>query len=188
MGGPATLLVIGIHREELAFGTAVAAGLDPRQVEVLAIPDGLSGRRPRPDQRFQYDTLHRALYRQLLSYVRPHHRLLLDLHTGTDPDGLCADIYCRDIGRLKGILAGLTLPGPAPRLFALGQGGEGESAETVIPDEIWCNPAFLYVGLEVYLPQAGAGRDIDQAYGRALVGALCAALAADLSVAPTVLP
>lgn len=28
MAGPATLLVVGIHREELAFGAAVAAGLE----------------------------------------------------------------------------------------------------------------------------------------------------------------
>lgn len=43
------LVVIGIHREELVFGREVAAGLAPDEAEVLEIPDGLSGRRPRPD-------------------------------------------------------------------------------------------------------------------------------------------
>jgi len=70
MSRPATLLVIGIHREELAFGQAVAASLDPASVQVLAIPDGLSGRHPRSDQGFHWDTLHRVFYLQLRPHVR----------------------------------------------------------------------------------------------------------------------
>ncbi|QTR49291.1 FeoC-like transcriptional regulator [Candidatus Thiothrix anitrata] len=40
------LLVIGIHREERAFGEAVASSLDPTLFDVLVIPDGLSGQHP----------------------------------------------------------------------------------------------------------------------------------------------
>ncbi len=174
MQGPATLLVIGIHREELAFGMAVASGLDRQRVDVLTITEGLSGRHPRQDQRFHYDTLHRELYLQLLPHVRAHHTILVDLHTGLDPQGPCADLYSRDIGRLAGLLA----PAPAlavpPRLFSLGEENGHPSAATVIPPDIWRSPRFLYVGLEIYLPQAGAGRREDQDYARAIITALAA--------------
>ncbi|MCD6706526.1 MAG: hypothetical protein LT080_08755 [Thiobacillus sp.] len=56
MNRPRALLVVGIHREERGFGEAVAAGLDRRLIDVLVIPEGLSGRHPRQDQRFYFDT------------------------------------------------------------------------------------------------------------------------------------
>lgn len=68
--GADTLLVIGVHRTELAFGRAVAAALAPGQVDLLEIPEGLSGAHPRPDEVFRYQTLHSALYGQLLAHVR----------------------------------------------------------------------------------------------------------------------
>jgi len=169
---PPILLVIGIHREELAYGRAVAAGLDPARTEVLEIPDGLSGVRPRPDQRFRYDTLHQALYRQLLAHIRPGHRILLDLHTGQDETGPCSDLYCHERGRLKGVLARAILPAPAPRLFALGHCTDGHCAETIIPPTLWRNSHFLYVGMEIYLPAPGNIGMGDVAYGRGLVQAL----------------
>lgn len=46
MPGTRTLLVIGIHREELAFGRDVVQGLEVEDLDVLEIPEGLSGRRP----------------------------------------------------------------------------------------------------------------------------------------------
>lgn len=101
-----TLLVIGVHREERAFGEAVAAGLYGR-VDVLAIEDGLSGRRPRPDQRFHYDTLHRALYRQLPAHAAGHYELLVDLHSGLDRAGPSADLICAEPERLAGVTARL---------------------------------------------------------------------------------
>jgi hypothetical protein len=45
-----------MHREELAFGERVAAtlarGNQPRGLDVLRIPEGISGRQPRADQRY----------------------------------------------------------------------------------------------------------------------------------------
>jgi hypothetical protein len=164
-----TLLVIGIHREELAFGDAVAAGLDRRRFDVLRIPEGISGRHPRPDQRFHFDTLHRALYLQLLPHIQTRHEQVIDLHTGLDPHGPCADIYSRDTAWLAESLAKAGGLQPAPRLISLLPADGVTSAETVIPPEIWRNPHFLYVGVEIYLPEAGAGRLIDQNYARALV-------------------
>lgn len=167
---PRTLLVVGIHREELAFGAAVAAGMDRRHLDVLTITEGLSGRRPRPDQRFHYDTLHRALYLQLIPHVQKRHELVIDLHTGLDPQGPCADIYCRDTARLARLLADI----PRARLIPLEQSERGPNSATVIPAEVWRNPHFLYVGLEIYLPEPGAGRPLDQDYARTLIEAMAA--------------
>lgn len=169
---PATLLVIGIHREELAFGSAVAAGLDRQRIDVLTIDHGLSGRRPRADQRFHYDTLHRALYLQLLAHVRDHHRLVIDLHTGIDSGAPCADLFSRDIPRIAAVLARAQDLARRPRLIPLGAAQEGTCAETIIPEEVWNSTRFLYVGLEIYLPETGAGRAEDLAYARALIGTL----------------
>ncbi len=155
-----TLLVIGIHREELAFGQVVAAGLADAPIDVLTIPEGLPGRHPRPDERFRHDTLHRELYLQLLPHARGR-RLLIDLHSGIDPQGPGADIYCR-----------------APeRLVRLGAAGAGRfpSGSTIILAEVWQNPHCLYVGLEIYLPAPGTGGAADQAYASALVRALATA-------------
>jgi hypothetical protein len=167
-----TLLVIGIHREELAFGEAVAAGLDRGRFDVLKIPEGLSGRHPRADQRFHFDTLHRELYLQLLPHIQPRHTRVIDLHTGLDPQGPCADIYSRDTARLAENLAQVDDIQPAPRLISLTPSDTTPSAETVIPPEVWRNPRFLYVGVEIYLPEAGAGRQIDRKYACALLNAL----------------
>lgn len=173
------LLVVGIHREELAFGDAVAARLDASCVDVLRIDEGLSGRRPRADERFRYDTLHRALYLQLLAHVQSHHRLLIDLHTGLDADGPCADLYSRDPARLSVALSDANLQ-PAPRLYDLlgedhrNEAAHGGQARTVIPAEVWRKPRFLYVGLESYLPAASTWSTADLDYARSIVRLLCA--------------
>lgn len=183
MAGPASLLVIGIHREELAFGEQVAAGLDPARVAVLRIGEGLSGRRPRPDERFHYDTLHRELYHQLLVHVRRGgYHLVIDLHTGLDRDGPCADLYCRDDALLACVeraqarsgLGGAGRSRYIPFLPPVGTPANGDDphAAGVMPEQVWNNPAFRYVGLEVYLSEnrpAGA-REWD--YARDLVNLL----------------
>lgn len=169
---PQTLLIIGIHREELAFGAAVAAVVDRGRIDVLTIPDGLAGQRPRADQRLRYQAVHEALYRQLPSHVRPQHRLVVDLHTGIDERAPCADIYTSDPARVAGLLARADTPVAAPRLIALGNSTDGPTAQTVIPPEIWRHPRFLYVGLEIYVPASGTVRDVDVEYARTLVDAL----------------
>ncbi|MDD3529666.1 MAG: hypothetical protein PHS77_07285 [Gallionellaceae bacterium] len=180
------LLVIGIHREERAFGEAVAAGLSRRNLDVLAIEDGLSGRRPRPDQRFQYDTLHRALYGQLPSHVLGHYAMLIDLHTGLDRRSPCADLMCVDTGRLAGLADAVDIAAPGVREMRPGQvrliqlcGGPPGAmvAETVIPESVWRNPQFLYVGVEVYLTEPGVGTPDQQSFAIQLVGALAGLLA-----------
>ncbi|MFT3717436.1 hypothetical protein [Pseudorhodoferax sp.] len=151
------LVVIGIHREELAFGREVVAELAPDEAQVLEVPDGLSGRRPRPDQCFRYDLTHEALYLQLLPHMRGRHRLLIDLHVGADRDGPCADLMCGDAvlaERLRNALA----RGPAGvRVIQLGS-PDAVPTRTVIPQQIWRNPAFFYLCMEIYLAADGSAR------------------------------
>lgn len=182
MAAPAVLLVIGIHREELPFGEIVAADLDRGEIEVLAIPEGLPGRRPRPDQHFRYATLHRELYLQLLPHVTGRHRLMIDLHTGVDPEGPCADVYCRDEGMRACLTSALARRGGPPvRLVGLGPAQGSPTAvdpnaerlpyaATVIPERVWNNEAFGYVGLEIYLAQPGRGQPDEWAFARDLIG------------------
>jgi hypothetical protein len=139
------------------------------------ITDGLSGRRPRADQRFVFDTLHRALYLQLLPHVLERHELLIDLHTGLDNRGPCADLYSRDAGRLFALLENAGDLQPPPRVVSLLPNGAGTCAATSVPAEIWRNPRFLYIGLEIYLREPGEGRAADRAYARVLIEALAPA-------------
>mgnify|MGYP001232405946 CR=1 FL=1 len=158
-GGPPVLLLIGIHREELEFGRAAARGMDEGEVAVLEIPEGLSGRRPLPDDSFRYDALHRALYRQLPPHVVGRHRLLIDLHTGFDHLGPSADLICADLELLARLRRAIDddprLSARNIRLIPLGD-ADSTHARTVIPAQVWNNPAFRYLGMEIYLPEGGA--------------------------------
>lgn len=182
------LLVIGIHREELAFGKAVAEMLKDPQIDVLAIPEGLTGRHPLPNEVFHSEALHGELYRQLIPHMNGR-RLLIDLHTGLNPAGTCADIYCSQPEKFAGInvdsaidadsgvdaATAITHVAQTPRLVRLGGGGEGEPmlrGRTIIPKAVWQNPNCLYAGLEVYLTQSGQGSLAEQQYALQLITAM----------------
>lgn len=194
MAAPAApvLVVIGIHREELAFGREVAAALAPDEADVLEIPDGLSGRRPRPDQCFRYDLAHEALYLQLLPHMRGRHRLLVDLHVGADRDGPCADLMCGDVALAERLEAALVHGAPATgasangvRVIRLGA-VDAIPTRTVIPERVWRNPAFLYLCMEIYLPDDGSARPQAVALARRLIGlaAQCVVCGGDAVAAP----
>lgn len=154
-----TLLVIGVHREELAFGRSVANSLDREQVEVLEIPEGLSGRRPLPDQLFRYEAVHQALYLQLLPHACGHYSLLIDLHTGFDTHGPSADLITADQSLLQCLKTTLeqALNDRTERVRVVRLGTRGtEATRTVIPKQIWNNQNFVYVGIELYLPDQRA--------------------------------
>lgn len=156
-----TLLVVGIHREERAFGEAVAATLDGEPVDVLVIPEGLSGRRPRPDQHFHYDVLHRELYLQLVPYAAGRYALLVDLHTGRDAQGPSADLISGDAGLLAELRSAIArdaaLTGREIGFVALGEGA-ATNTRTVIPRKLWDHSKFRYLGIETYLPDSESGR------------------------------
>ena len=176
------LLVVGIHRAELAFGQAVAARLNPAQVAVLVIPEGIDGRHPRADQRFGYETLHRALYLQLLPHVHQgRYTLLLDLHTGLDPQGLGADIFSATPEWIAQHLAGAEPLMPRPRLVRLrANSADGDRDEafaaghTVIPVEVWRHPDFQYVGIEIYRQANQDSLPFETAYATNLITRLSA--------------
>jgi len=169
-----TVLVIGVHREELAFGDQVVRGLDPSLADVLRIPRGLSGRNPRQDQRFYYETLHRELYHQLAVQIRGRYRLLLDLHCGLDESPPCADLISREpallacVERRAAARFGETGGSGYLRSVLLEEAPEARCldtatpARTVIPRGVWSDPTFEYVGIEVYLASPGVGQPRDR--------------------------
>lgn len=189
VAAPAVLLVIGVHRGELAFGEAVAARLDPARFSLLRIPDGLSGHRPRPDERDAYRRLHEELYHQILRHLEPAHQLLIDLHTGIDETRRCADVLCADPALLAHVAAAgggaadppvrcLRLadaatpapPHPDPAHPAPTHPAPWPVAHPDLPRRVWWQAHPRYVCVEVYLPEAGgSGTPADQVFAATLL-------------------
>ncbi len=181
---PRTVLLIGVHREELAFGEAVAQWLDPGTLQVLRIPVGISGVRPTQDGAFYYATHHQELYLQILPLVRGRYDLVLDLHCGVNEPARCADLFAADPELLDCTCAALAedpggqAPQVRPILLASGtRTGLAPTlprAHTVIPEVFWRNGAFRYLGLECFLLQPGAGDAADWDLARRLIDAAVA--------------
>ena len=177
-----TLLVIGIHREELGFGDRVAALLNSDHIQVMRIPKGISHARTGANSLFYYKTLHREIYLQLWQQAKGHYRLLIDLHCGLNDDGRCADIYCRDERLLHCVtrLTSHTDLGERLRLVKILAGSEVKhpteysddievTALTSIPEQIWNSRSLIYVGLEIYLKEEGEGAAEDWHFARDLI-------------------
>lgn len=181
---PATLVVIGAHRDELAFGERVIEGLDPSEFAVLRIPRGLFGQRPRPGEVEGYRDRHHALYAQILDCVAPGQRLMIDLHCGLDQRGLCADVLCADLAFLDCLAAGregreaaaayqlrcvrLVADTASPDLRPR-DGSDWLVAKPEIPQAVWNSPHLLYVGVEVYLRREGGGTSAEWELARAVL-------------------
>lgn len=174
-----TLLVTGIHREELGFGDRVAALVAPEKIDVLRIPRGISNSRTGTDDAFYYSTEHREIYLQLRQQVKGRYRLLIDLHSGLNDAGHCADVYCADEGFLQ-CLAARTRHNNAVRVIKIIAPGRAESqtvigsnadkgARTWIPRKLWDGSDCLYVGLEVYLTHEGDGEKADWLFTRDMI-------------------
>lgn len=166
-----TVLVTGVHSEELAFGDRVTDRLDTGDIEVLRIPEGVPQRCTDVDQQFYYETRQRELYLQLHQQVKGRYRALIDLHSGLDEDGPSADVYCYASAMLDCIAARLGKREPV-RLIRIvasdepmppasaGDGPDG-GARTRIPQAIWTAGSPLYVGLEIYLPLDRGAREAE---------------------------
>ncbi len=182
---PDILLVIGAHREELAFGDRVAETLevlsDIPPFSVLRIPEGLSGRHPRSDEVYRTDVQHRELYHQIKAEVGSR-RLVIDLHRGFDDHGPCADIFSGDDQLLRTIQNQIDDQGTDTKARALSsvrciqidhsernQDRAMISAYTRIPREVWDAPSFRFVGLEVYIPTSDDGRQTDWVFAADLL-------------------
>ena len=181
------VLVTGIHREDLGFGDRVSALVDADRIDLLRIPRGISRARSGPNDRFYHDAKHREIYLQLRQQVRNRYRLLIDLHSGVNESGRCADVYCSDeafLARLDGrIVRPPKLCGV--RLIKIISQAEtvtrrerddvvARDARTWIPRKIWGTDRPLYVGLEVYLPRAGDGEKADWDYALDVIDRIAA--------------
>jgi len=177
-----TLLVIGIHREELSFGDRVAALVDPQRIDVLRIPSGIPHARTGTDDHFYYNAQHREIYLQLRQQVKGRCRVLIDLHSGLDEGGHCADFFCHDQSFLQSLATAIRQEGKERlvRLVkiigqeepVLRQGKSGivdADARTWIPRKIWDDSSHLYVGLEVYLRTDGDGERDDWTFAWQLI-------------------
>jgi hypothetical protein len=181
---PQTLVVIGAHRAELAFGERVAALLDPSRFSVLRIAEGISGRRPRQDEVESHRRRHRELYLQILTHVAPRQHLLIDLHTGIDESRRSADVLCADRSLLDCVAARLESREGADRAAVRCIGLIGDTAppdagqakpeswavaRPELPEKVWNRGDPRYVGLEVYLSREGPGTESDWAFAHGLL-------------------
>ncbi|MEE4638904.1 MAG: hypothetical protein V2J42_09220 [Wenzhouxiangella sp.] len=169
-----TVLVTGVHREELSFGDGVTRRCASNQIDVLRIPEGVPQRCRNVDQQFYHETRQRELYLQLHQQVKGRYRLLIDLHSGIDEDGPWADIYCRDAKLLERIGSRVDarkltdrvrlvriVDAHQPAILKRGQSAVDTQARTSIPAAIWAGGRPVYVGLEVYLPDQAATGDAE---------------------------
>ena len=178
-----TILVTGIHREELGFGDRVAALLDTGRIHIMRIPQGISHTRTGTGgDLFYYNTRHREIYLQLRQQMKGRYRLLIDLHCGLNEAGRCADVYCRDETLLQCVSKRVAQAGMKERIRMVKILGDSESsdavagsrdvetsARTLIPEQIWKDTSFSYVGLEIYLAEEGVGIDEDWRFARGLI-------------------
>jgi len=183
------ILVIGIHREELAFGRSVA-DVVPNSVRIVQIDKGLSHKKSFYKSGFYHSTVHREIYLQLHQQIKGKTDLIIDLHTGINTSGRCADILSAEVSMLCRIKKQLDnvkyhplSPPGEERLYEIiptdKRREKGRSlfpaCHTIIPRRIWDEPTYIYVGLEIYLQESGEGTPTDFEYATKLIHMLCLA-------------
>ncbi len=174
---PEVLVIIGAHRDELAFGERVVAELDPKRFAALRILQGLRGDPPTPDQRASFRDRHHALYLQFLDHVAPHHRLLIDLHSGRDETGQCGDVLCAKHRLLDCVAArAVGLDGRVRCVSLVADTSAIEPPEPPyliarpeIPEAVWNPSGLTYVGIEAYLRADGSGHRSEWQFAATLV-------------------
>ena len=179
-----TGLVIGIHKKELDFGRQVAANLPETDIKIVQIDQGLPQQESFNGRGYYYSTFHREIYLQVHQQVKNKIDLMIDLHTGINESGRCADIFCSDerlLSRIKKTLnkskVNLSENSQAVRLFEITTVSSEKHAasssfpvcHTIIPGCIWESAPYSYVGLEIYLQEPGKGKQDDWHYGAGLV-------------------
>ena len=181
----ATALIIGVHREELSFGKQVAGLLTDSEIHIVQIDNGLSHERSYYRSGFYHSTAHREMYLQLHQQLaRKKVNLVIDLHTGINETGRCADIMSADINLLEKmdvLLKGVekhTFSAPGEeRLYEIIPQDEKSTKEnasfsvchTIIPHKVWNTQEYTYAGLEIYLRETGQGSVSDWEYAAELI-------------------
>jgi hypothetical protein len=180
---PRTGLVIGIHQQELDFGRQVASILPAKDIRIIQIDQGLPQQDSFKDRGYYYSIYHQEIYLQLHQQIKNKVDLLMELHTGINEAGRCTDIFCGDrvlLDRLKNTFSQMmnqTGQYPALRIFKISRPSAKAQADsgcfpvchTIIPCRVWESPNYAYVGVEVYLTEAGKGRPADWRYGAELI-------------------
>ena len=177
-----TLLVTGIHREELAFGDHVSELVDRNRVDILRVPEGISHTKDGTADEFYYTIKHREIYLQLRQQVKRDYALVIDLHCGESQQGLYAEIFSHDVNLLQcltkqlgqhdletsvrciQIIAEQTRQ-PGNDLAA----NEHPKARTWIPESVWSGRDFRYVGLEIFLEDGERGSKAELRFTRELI-------------------
>ncbi len=169
------LLLIGVHKSELAFGDQVARLLGDA-VNVLRVDEGLADAKPTPDALFHWCVRHKEMYSQVLQRVGRRRGPMIDLHTGLNQAARCADVYCHNEQFLSFLRHALSLQRessvrvlPIVTDTSAVTGDTTPVARAYIPPAIWQSSRFLYIGVEVFLPVAGAGEPPDHAFAAQLV-------------------
>ncbi len=181
------VLVIGVHCEEFGFGFR-AAQLVENNIQVVQITSGLSHEKSLYRSDFYHSTAHREMYLQLHQQLKRKADFVIDLHTGINETGRCADILSAETHLLRTMKTRLetaaenpfSLPG-AERLYQIIQSdGQHEGDETlfpachtIIPRQIWGGLEYTYAGLEIYLHEPGEGTPADCEYAAQLIRMLC---------------
>ncbi len=171
-----TALVVGVHREELAFGEQVIRLMEGSGIHIVKIDNGLSHDRSYYRSGFYHSTAHQEMYLQLHQQLAGKEiALVIDLHTGINETGRCADILSADtalLGRLDVLLAT-----EEERLYEIipfdGKKRNGKNVfpacHTIIPQKVWDSREYTYTGLEIYLCEAGQGVVSDWEYAAGLI-------------------
>jgi len=183
-----TLLIIGVHVEELRFGERVAEGARELGINVLRIEHGLSNDRFLYGNLFYHDTFLRELYLQTHMQIRGNYSLAIDLHTGFNQAGCCADVFCKEtcvLDRLYCVLQNRLIRGSLlsekVRLLKIVKDMAARPkvadlsylrCKTFIPKIVWEGRHYHYVGLEIYLPRPGEGSREDWLFARRLVNCI----------------
>lgn len=159
-----SVLLIGIHKEELDFGDCVAQLTDPKAIDILRIPHGLENIESNTEGSFYAETQHREMYLQVQQLIKKQFQLVIDLHCGQSPDQMFAEIFCGDetlISRIDEQLAWNQCKKIARIIRIISGKGSLQlcrdtpypCARTMIPEQVWRSSSFKYVGLEIYLPK-----------------------------------
>jgi hypothetical protein len=179
-----TAVIIGAHREELAFGEKTAKGLPKKGIEIIRIEKGISNR-PSPDHLNSERMADlQNLYYGIDKKARGRFQLVLDLHCGYGEEGWSADVFCAETAFLDAMEKALNPPSgkksrlpPDVRLFKVMLNGDDKPLAfderfpvclSFVPETIINGSHYLYVGLEFYLT-CKKGRWSDHRRARRLI-------------------
>ena len=77
-----TCVIIGAHREELAFGEKTTKGINKRGIEIIRIPEGIPNKRSNGELKSSKRANLANLYSRIHKKVCGSFDLVIDLHSG----------------------------------------------------------------------------------------------------------